>query len=256
MHLLGHFALIPATLQCPFDICIRCSLSRPGEYERRQVYCRSCDARIIIIENTFALPMSNSKNCASFVRETTVRVLRWYNWNVLKEMFLRGNALLLRVICMKMIRDVKKKNRYNMLFHSREREEKRKREKHISSAMEIVLHRRIKPSLVENLVLSIKSTSPSVACRFCIERMIEYPAPERASERARANAPQPPPARWRLSVTARTALAYSSLFSSNPSHCANVFLLSRHSRHPTFQSGPFSVRPPARSFRETHDRSI
>lgn len=61
---------------------------------------------------------------------------------------------------------------------------------------------------------------------------------------------------WRLSVTARAALAYSSLFSSNPSHCANVFLLSRHSRRPTFQSGPFSVRPPARlSVKHTADRS-
>lgn len=81
-----------------------------------------------------------------------------------------------------------------------------------------------------------------VACRFCIERMIEYPA-RRKGECARATTTIS--RWWRLSVTARAALAYSSLFSSNPSHCANVFLLSRHSRRPTFQSGPFSVRPPA-----------
>jgi hypothetical protein len=35
---------------------------------------------------------------------------------------------------------------------------------------------------VENLGLSIKSRlTPDVACRFCIERMIEYRAPKRAA---------------------------------------------------------------------------
>lgn len=65
-------------------------------------------------------------------------------------------------------------------------------------------------SLVENLGLSIKSTSPSVACRFCIERMIEYPAPKgRASECAR---PTTINRWWRLSVTARSTRLFQFIF--------------------------------------------
>jgi len=65
-------------------------------------------------------------------------------------------------------------------------------------------------SLVENLGLSIKSTSHSVACRFCIERMIEYPAPKgRASECAR---PTTINRWWRLSVTARSTRLFQFIF--------------------------------------------
>lgn len=106
---------------------------------------------------------------------------------------------------------------------------------------------------MENLGLSIKSTLTLGGVSFLHWKNDRVP-----SARKGECAPDQPPSAGGggLSVTARAALAYSSLFSSNPSHCANVFLLSRHSRRPTFQSGPFSVRPPARLFvKHTADRS-
>jgi len=101
----------------------------------------------------------------------------------------------------------------------KERERARARKSTLSLAMErsfpFSIADKTRASLVENLGLSIKSRlTPDVACRFCIERMIEYRAPK---GRPRQSTTTATPATtinrwWRLSVTARSTRLFQFIF--------------------------------------------